>query len=122
MQALFESERRPAHDLQASLRRALNELSDADEAFAQELLVGVQEHLDHLKEVIQVHAPGWSIERMDPISRCVLTVGCYELLHRSDVPPAVVMDEAIDIAKEYGSAEGGKFVNGVLNAIAKGTR
>jgi len=120
MQVLFELERRPARDTQASLRRVLSELNEADEAFAQELLTGVLDHRDHLREVIQIHAPGWSMERMDPISRCVLTIGCYELLHRSDVPPAVVMDEAIDIAKEYGSAEGGKFVNGVLNAIAKG--
>ena len=55
---------------------------------------------------------------MDPIARCVLLVGGYELLFANDAPPPVVMDEAIEIAKEYGSSESAKFVNGVLNAIA----
>jgi N utilization substance protein B len=59
---------------------------------------------------------------MDPISRCILLMGAYELLFANDAPPAVVMNEAIDIAKEYGSDEAGKFVNGVLNAIAQGKK
>ncbi|MDD5751835.1 MAG: transcription antitermination factor NusB, partial [Candidatus Peribacteraceae bacterium] len=92
------------------------------EPFAEKLLAGVASSEGALKEAVQVHAPGWSLERMDPISRSVLLVGTYELLFEKDTPPAVVMNEAIEIAKEYGTAESGKFVNGVLNAIAKGLR
>jgi N utilization substance protein B len=55
---------------------------------------------------------------MDPISRSILLVGAYELLFQKEAPQAVVMNEAIEIAKEYGNEESGKFVNGVLNAIA----
>jgi N utilization substance protein B len=55
---------------------------------------------------------------MDPISRAILLLGAYELLMSTDAPAAVVMNECIDIAKEYGTSESGKFVNGVLNALA----
>ena len=59
------------------------------------------------------------MERMDPISRCVLFIGSFELLCAKDAPPAVVMNEGIEIAKEFGTEESGKFVNGVLNAMVK---
>jgi len=117
MQVLFERETR-AVDPTAALQRDAGELGDIDQAFAETLLHGVLEHEQDLKQVIQLHAPGWSLERMDPIARCMLLVGAYELLYGDDAPPAVVMNEAIEIAKEYGTSESGKFVNGVLNAIA----
>lgn len=119
MQVLFERERRPTDELTA-LERNMEELGEADRPFAETLLTGVVEKEQDLKNAVQVHAPGWSLERMDPISRCVLLVGAYELLFLKEAPPAVIMNEAIDIAKEYGTEEGGKFVNGVLNAIAQG--
>jgi N utilization substance protein B len=59
---------------------------------------------------------------MDPVSRFTLLIGCFELLFAKDAPPAVVMNESIEIAKEFGTAESGKFVNGVLNAIAQGQK
>jgi len=118
MQTLFESERRPDISAQDALTRNMKELNGADETFAWSILEGILAVQDELFAEIQEHAPDWSLERMDPISRCILRVGAYELLFANDAPPAVVMDEAIEIAKEYGSAESGKFVNGVLNAIA----
>jgi len=121
MQVLFERERRPSDELTA-LERNMEELGEVDRSFAETLLVGVVEKEQELKDAVQVHAPGWSLERMDPISRCVLLVGAYELLFLKEAPPAVIMNEAIEIAKEYGTEEGGKFVNGVLNAIAEGIR
>ena len=93
-----------------------------DDAFAAELLAGVLAHEEAMKQTIQDHAPGWTLDRMDPVSRCVLQIGAYELLVSKDAPPAVVMNEAIDIAKEFGTDESGKFVNGVLNAIANGSK
>jgi len=119
MQALFERERR-ACDVEDVLKRNAQELGEIDESFAEKLLEGVVARETALQEAVQTHAPGWSLERMDPISRCVLLVGTYELLFEKDAPPAVVMNEAIEIAKEYGTAESGKFVNGVLNAVAQG--
>ncbi len=118
MQVLFEREKRGTSNFDASLVRNMDELGECDRDFAQTLLTGTIDKEQDLKNVIQEHAPQWPLERMDPISRCILLVGAYELLHHKDAPQAVVMNEAIEIAKEYGTGEGGKFVNGVLNAIA----
>jgi len=118
MQTLFELERRSESDAMAALQRNMAELEGADEDFAMSLLEGVLTVQDEIVTSIQKHAPDWSLDRMDPISRCILRLGAYELLFANDAPPAVVMDEAIEITKEYGGAESGKFVNGVLNAIA----
>ena len=117
MQVLFERQKR-ATDPQDALVQNVQELGEVDHSFASSLLKGVLEKEADLKRIIQEHAPDWTLERMDPIARCTLIVGAYELLYGNDAPPAVVMNEAIEIAKEYGSAESGKFVNGVLNAIA----
>lgn len=119
MQTLFERERRPCDEVEALARNAA-ELGEMDQPFAESLLLGIAEREDALRKAIQEHAPGWSLERMDPISRCILLVGSFELLFLKEAPPAVVMNEAIEIAKEYGTAESGKFVNGVLNALAQG--
>lgn len=117
MQVLFERENREL-DEQEALTRNAEELGEIDEDFAALLLAGVIEKEQELKEIVQADAPQWSLERMDPISRCTLLMAAYELVFGNDAPPAVVMNEAIEIAKEYGMAESGKFVNGVLNAIA----
>lgn len=122
MQVLFEREQRPAVDPAAALKMNHEELGEMDDAFAAELLAGVLQHEEAMKKSIQDHAPGWTLDRMDPVSRCVLQIGAYELLVSKDAPPAVVMNEAIDIAKEFGTDESGKFVNGVLNAIANGSK
>lgn len=119
MQVLFEREKRPNITPEQSLELNVSELGDLDAVFAESLLQGVLAREQELAETIQAHAPGWTLDRMDPVSRCVLFVGAYELLYGEDAPPAVVMNEAIEIAKEFGSDESGKFVNGVLNAMAK---
>ena len=121
MQVLFERESREC-DSDECLNRNIEELTkefgEVDVEFAQALLAGVTEKEGDLKEIVQSDAPDWSLERMDPISRCTLLLGAYELVYGDDAPPAVVMNESIDIAKKYGTSESGKFVNGVLNAIA----
>ncbi len=118
MQVLFERERRPEVTPDTALLRNAQELGGVDGVFASDLLRGVMEHEGELRTVVQEHAPGWTWERMDPIARAVLLLGAYELVQARDVPAAVVINEAIEVAKEYGTEESGKFVNGVLNAIA----
>ncbi len=122
MQVLFERECRAEFEPNEALSRNIAELGDLDEVFAKTLLSGVLERETDIKEAVQTHAPDWTLDRMDPISRCTLLVGTFELLFGGDAPPAVVMNEAIEIAKAYGTDESGKFVNGVLNAIAKGRK
>lgn len=122
MQVLFERERRQIDDqecLERNIKELQKESGEVDETFAAQLLKGVVEKEQDLKDVVQRDAPDWSLERMDPIARVVLLVGAYELVFGDDAPPAVAMNEAIDIAKEFGTSESGKFVNGVLNAIAQ---
>jgi len=119
MQVLFERGYREIDD-KKSLRKNIEELGNVDEEFAQTLLEGSLSMEDELKKEIESKAPEWSFERMDPIARPVLIMGAFELLYGNDAPPAVVMNECIEIAKEYGTDETGKFVNGVLNALAKG--
>ncbi len=119
MQVLFEREKRQELiEPQSALLRDGQELGEIDTPFAEALLDGVLTREREVIESVQKHAPEWPIERMDPISRSILLIGAYELLFGADAPAAVVMNEAIEIAKEYGTEEGGKFVNGVLNAIA----
>lgn len=122
MQALFECEKRADADPLASLKRAISELGEMDESFALSLLEGILARKTDVEKAVATHAPEWPLDRMDPISRCTLLVGAYELLFANDAPKAVVMNEAIEIAKEYGTTESGKFVNGVLNAIANGAK
>lgn len=118
MQTLFEREQHPTCVIEDALERNALTTGEIDGPFAKSLLDGVMAREEDVKVSVQQHAPEWPLDRMDPISRCILLIGAYELLFGNDAPAAVVMNEAIDIAKEYGTAESGKFVNGVLNAIA----
>lgn len=117
MQVLFEREKRPDASAVESLTLNEAELGEVDRPFADSLLRGVMEHHVDICKAIQEHAPGWTLERMDPVSRCVLCIGAYEMLFAKEAPPAVIINEAIDIAKEFGTDESGKFVNGVLNGM-----
>lgn len=118
MQVLFEREKRSIDEM-AALEKNTSELGEVDQDFAKSLVEGAISMEEELKAAILKHAPEWTLEKMDPIARPVLMIGAYELLYADDAPPAVVMNEAIDIAKEYGTDETGKFVNGVLNSMAK---
>jgi len=87
--------------------------------FAEEVVRGVEQHADEIDAVLQRHTQHWAVERMATVDRNVLRIAVYELLHREDVPTRVVLNEAIDIAKKYGSEESGRFVNGVLDDVLK---
>jgi N utilization substance protein B len=120
MQTVFEMQMRPI-EAEVSLKRNIEEFGGSkqvDAVFSEKLYQGVKEHWEGIRQAIQAHAPEWPLERMDTITRSILMLGGYELLFGNDAPPAVVMNEAIEIAKEYGTDESAKFVNGVLNALA----
>lgn len=73
-------------------------------------------HIDQIDSIIQEHAPKHRIEEFNTIDLALLRQGIYELLH-SSVPPAVIIDEAVEIAKEYGGEETARFVHGVLGNV-----
>ena len=86
--------------------------------FADGALRGVAERLDKIDEIIRKASTNWRLERMARVDRNVLRLGAWELLHSKDVPRAVILDEAVELAKRYGSEESGAFVNGVLDRVA----
>lgn len=85
--------------------------------FAESLVRGTVEHLAALDALIAAHATHWSLARIAPVERNILRLAAYELLHRDDIPERVVINEAIELAKVYGSEESGAFVNGILDHI-----
>lgn len=81
------------------------------------LVVGVGERCGELDAVIAAHARGWTIERMPALDRNILRIGAFELAALPDVPVAVVLDEAVELAKRFSTDDSGRFVNGVLAAL-----
>lgn len=86
-----------------------------DKGFVRELVQGVITQQSALDTTIQPIAPDWPIEQIARVDRSILRIGLYELLHRADkVPPKVAINEAVELAKAFGSDNSSKFVNGVL--------
>jgi transcription antitermination protein NusB len=92
------------------------------DAYAVELVRGVDRHLDEIDRRIGAAAEHWSIPRMPLVDRNVLRLGTYELLEGADVPTPVVLNEAVELAKLLSTADSGRFVNGVLAAVARAVR
>jgi N utilization substance protein B len=92
------------------------------DAYAHRLVCGVDAHQDELDQLIASFAERWSVERMPVIDRNLLRIGCFELLHCPEVPTAVVISEAVELAKEYSTDDSGRFVNGMLARIAERVR
>ena len=90
-----------------------------DTSFIWEIIKGVLKHLDKINEIIEKSAPEWPLEQITIVDRNVLRVGIFELLwgKRDEVPPKVAINEAIELAKNFGGENSGKFINGVLGTI-----
>jgi N utilization substance protein B len=88
----------------------------------QELVRGVGDHLTRLDELIDARAKGWTLARMPVLDLNVMRLGAYELLERPHVPTAVVLNEAVELAKRFSTDDSGRFVNGVLASIAHDVR
>ena len=86
--------------------------------FALGLYNGVLDHLPEVDEAIRSHLKDWDFDRLDHVDKSILRLGAYELLF-TDLDRAVVINEAVELAKELGSDQSPKFVNGVLDAIEK---
>ena len=94
----------------------------APDPFAVELVEGVATHADEIDSLVTAHARNWQLSRMPALDRAILRLGAYELAHRLDVPTAAVINEAVELAKEYSTDDSGRFVNGVLSAVAADVR
>jgi transcription antitermination protein NusB len=87
--------------------------------YAKRILRGVSEHRESIDALIREQADNWRLERMPPVDRNILRIAVYELLHEPETPHLVVVDEAIEIAKKFGSEQSGRFVNGLLDGILR---
>jgi N utilization substance protein B len=85
--------------------------------YFQRLTEGVVQYKDHIDQVIEKYSSNWKVRRMACVDRNILRLAVFELLYCGDIPAKVSINEAIDIAKKFGSAESGSFINGILDSI-----
>jgi transcription antitermination protein NusB len=113
---LFEADQRGSDPLEVLARRR----ADGDEPanpYTVELVEGVAGHQPEIDALISAHAQGWTLDRMPAVDRAVLRLGTYEVRYGADVPTAVAIDEAVQLAKDLSTDDSPAFVNGVLGAV-----
>lgn len=88
-------------------------------AFVEELVRGVGEHRQSIDEVIQKTAENWHLSRMAGVDRNIIRLAIYEMLYRPEIPPAVSINEAVEIAKSMGDVGSARFVNGILDRVRR---
>ena len=103
------------HDEPAKRRQRVEEAF----VYAQALVRGTLEDRDRIDELIRSQADNWRLERMPAVDRNILRLAIYEMLHEQETPKLVVLDEAIELAKKFGSEQSGRFVNGLLDGLLK---
>jgi N utilization substance protein B len=118
LQALYEIDctgHPPALVIEQRLQEA--DLPEAGEQFARELVQGVREYQERLDELIGRYAPDWPVDQIAVIDRNVLRISMYEILMCDDTPTKVAINEAVELAKKFGSDSSSRFVNGVLGSL-----
>lgn len=106
--------------LAAEARRAASEPERAASwLYAREIVDGVVDHRAEIDEQIVSYSKGWAIDRMPSVDRALLRMAIWEILFNDEVPVAVAIDEAVELAKEYSTDDSGSFVHGVLARIAR---
>lgn len=98
-------------------RSSQPDMDKVEHPYFEALVHGVPEHLGELDQHLQPHLDR-PLEQLDPIERSILRAGVFELAHRPDVPYRVVINEAVELAKQFGAEDGHKYVNGVLDRLA----
>lgn len=117
LQALFEIDA-VGHDPETTLAHRFEEspLEEELERFSRSLVWGVLNHKEDIDEIIRTHASAWPVHEIAIIDRNILRIGIHELLHQTDTPPRVVINEAVELSKRFGSESTRRFVNGVLGS------
>ncbi|MBF0328906.1 MAG: transcription antitermination factor NusB [Nitrospirae bacterium] len=110
------------NDMYAAVNTFWHETGEKDphiKSFAEDIIKGTIKHLGDLDKLIQEVAEHWKLSRIASVDRNILRAAVYELLHRKDIPSAVTINEALEIAKKYSTAESASFINGILDKISK---
>ena len=117
LQALFQEDLNPRDSTEQLAPFLKSRLNDADlQDFAKTLVLGVLRNQTELDALLEEKADNWSLSRMAATDRNVLRLGAFEIRY-IDTPDAVVIDEAVELAKRYGSAQSSQFVNGILDKL-----
>lgn len=121
LQILFQLDIRKEKPTLTLFKRFWTEFEPDDEVrtFTEEIVKGTFKHLKTINEKILASAKNWSLDRMATVDRNVLRMAAYEILFRMDIPPSVTINEAIELAKKFGTDESGAFVNGILDNVAR---
>jgi len=90
-----------------------------DEQYFKEIMAGVEEQIKIIDEMIQKYTKKWKVERLSKVDKAILRLATYEILYKQDIPNIVAINEAVELAKNFSSAESPKFINGVLDEIRK---
>ncbi|MCB1007377.1 MAG: transcription antitermination factor NusB [Acidobacteria bacterium] len=114
----FLSEREEGGAARSDAHSRLAEAKDAFE-YARRLVEGTVSHLTEVDDLLSQQADHWRIERMPAVDRNILRLAVFELVHEPDVPKLVVLDEAVELAKRFGSDQSARFVNGLLDGLLK---
>lgn len=120
MQSLYEWEFRDQQNLEEILQRNISEFSrDVDETYVRNVVHGSISHSEVINALIQEAAPEWPLDQVARVDKNILRVAIFEMLfdETKDVPPRVSINEAIEIAKTFGSESSARFVNGVLGTV-----
>jgi N utilization substance protein B len=130
LQSLYQMEMNEV-SIQEAVASAVHEAENDNEAeldvageklsseYIFELVEGTYTHKQNIDEMLEEYLKGWQMDRLSRIDREVLRLAVYEMVYRDDVPPKVVVNEAIELSKHFGTDESGKFVNGVLGKMIK---
>ncbi|WP_202076714.1 transcription antitermination factor NusB [Caldalkalibacillus salinus] len=115
IQALYQMDM-----VKASWQQALSNVLDEEpsDTYLEEVLAGVSEQMDSLDQKITPHLKNWSLERLAITDRAILRLGVYEIFHRDDVPNEVAINEAVELAKSFGTDDSAKFINGLLSNVS----
>jgi N utilization substance protein B len=108
----------PPADARSDFARQKKRVEDAF-LYAQSLVQGTVDGLTKIDELIRSQADNWRLERMPAVDRNILRLAVFEMLHDRETPKLVVVDEAIELAKRFGSEQSGRFVNGLLDGLLK---
>ena len=119
LQVLYQVEQNPGVPVtevhQFINRRLLGDVNLIE--FTEDLIAGVKEHRPQIDEMIEKVAENWRLDRMAAIDRNILRLGAYEALFRSEIPSKVAINEALELAKRYSTAQSSRFVNGILDRV-----
>jgi len=120
LQVLYEVDS-VGHDIESTLAHLLADggLSEENAAFARELVSGVIQNKEKIDQHIKNFAPAWPVEQIPLVDRNILRLAIFEILLDNNVPVKVAINEAVELAKKFGSDNSSKFVNGVLGSVNK---